>query len=42
MGQGEGLELGHQIGAHAFTSRRMPEARAAAYSLASLQAKSKV
>ena len=41
-GQSEGLELGQQIGAHAFTSRRMLEARAAAYSLASLQAKSKV
>lgn len=39
---GEGLELGQEIGAHAFTSRRMPEARVEAYSLASDRAKSKV
>jgi len=42
MGLCEGLELGQEIGAHGFTSRRMLEARAAAYSLASDQAKSKV
>lgn len=42
MGQGEGLQLGQEIGAHGLASRRIPEAKVDAYSLASLQAKSKV